>query len=167
MKVYIGIDNGISGSIGIIAFHKEGNKYQLSKMPIFTDLDYVKRIRRISRIDTSRLRGIFFRYSEGVDVKVLLERPMVNPTRFRATVSALRALEATLIVLETMRFPYRYIDSREWQRRLLPSGIKGTDNLKRASLDMAKRMFPSLKREIEEQGDGDGLLLAEYARITM
>ena len=33
-------------------------------------------------------------------ILVVLERPMVNPSRFKASKSALRAYEATLIILE-------------------------------------------------------------------
>lgn len=55
---------------------------------------------------------------------VLLERPMVNPGRFVATGSALRALEATVIVLEQLRLQPPYIDSNEGQKALLPAGLK-------------------------------------------
>jgi len=88
----------------------------------------------------------------------LLERPMVNPGRFKATASALRALEATLIVLERLNIPFQYIDSKEWQRHLLPKGIE-KDELKKAALDVARRLFPSVQTK-----DADSLLIAEYAR---
>jgi hypothetical protein len=85
---------------------------------------------------------------------------MVNSTRFNATLSAIRALEATLIALERSQFPYEYIDSKEWQKVLLPKGLKGSDELKAASLDIGKRLFPSL----DIKKDADGLLIAEYMR---
>jgi hypothetical protein len=85
---------------------------------------------------------------------------MVNSTRFNATLSAIRALEATLIALEESQFPYEYIDSKEWQKLLLPKGLKGSDELKKASLDVGKRMFP----ELEIKKDADGLLIAEFMR---
>ena len=55
----------------------------------------------------------------------LLERPMVNPTRFQATASALRALEATLNVVELLKFSYSYCDSKEWQKHCFQKVQKG------------------------------------------
>ena len=103
-------------------------------------------------------------YQKGEDIVpfVLVERPMVNPTRFVATTSALRALEATLITLEMLNLPYQFIDSKEWQRDLLPKGIKGSEELKRASHDIGCRLFPTLNPNYH--ADFDGLLIAEYGR---
>jgi hypothetical protein len=86
---------------------------------------------------------------------------MINSTRFNASLSAVRALEATLIALEQFQFRYEYIDSKEWQKLLLPKNIKGSDELKKASLDIGKRMFPDL----DIKKDADGLLIAEYMRL--
>jgi hypothetical protein len=60
--------------------------------------------------------------------------------------------------------PYRYIDSKSWQKEFLPSGLKGSDELKKASLQVAQRMFPKL--DYSKIKDGDGILIAEYARKT-
>jgi hypothetical protein len=87
---------------------------------------------------------------------------MVNPQRFKASTSALRALEATIIVLEELRLPFQYIDSKEWQKEMLPKGIKGSSELKKASLDIGNRLFPQFKDV--KHGDRDGLLMAEYCR---
>ena len=106
----------------------------------------------------------------------MIERPMVNPCRFTATVSAVRALEATLIVLEALAIPYEYIDSKEWQRELLPKGLwkakltktgrtvqkAESADLKFASIEVAKRLFPNAPTL--KVGDADGMLIAEYAR---
>jgi hypothetical protein len=91
---------------------------------------------------------------------------MINPQRFIATTSALRALEATLIILEHGRLAYRFLDSREWQSIMLPQGIKGADDLKRASLERGLRLYtyPALVAAITKQKDADSLLMAEAAR---
>ena len=91
---------------------------------------------------------------------VLIERPMVNPARFLASTSALRALEATLIVVEELKLPVRYLDSKEWQSEILPKGVEGPDELKAASLDIGQRLFPSL----QFKKDADSILIAEWAR---
>ena len=159
MSIYIGIDNGVTGSIGII----KGSRHYLFKTPCFMEQNYTKAKGNISRIDHIALHDILEPYCLQ-HPKVYLERPMVNPKRFKATVSALRALESTLIVVETLEIPHEYIDSKQWQKELLPKGVKGAPELKKASLDIGCRLFPKLKKEIVKQGDADGLLIAEYLR---
>jgi len=164
-KLYCGIDNGVSGSIGII---NAGRPAQMFKMPTFVEQDYVKEKRNITRVDVSELTQILFpstRTTDSARVLVLLERPMVNPMRFRATVSAIRALEATLGVIEVLRLPRMYVGSRAWQKLLLPHGCEG-EELKSASEDIGCRLFPHLADVIHDHGDADGLLISEWARRT-
>lgn len=75
--------------------------------------------------------------------------------------SAIRALEATLTVLEFLKIPYAFCDSKEWQRELLPKGLR-KEELKTASLQVGKRLFPSVN--FDGFKDADGLLIAEYCR---
>ena len=157
-KYYIGIDNGISGTIAII---KPSGEVVFKKTPIKSQLSYTKKKRNINRIDVDALEWLLHENtSSGVLRFCVIERPMVNSGRFQATASALRACEATLIVLERLKIPYQYIDSKEWQKALLPSGLKGPA-LKKASKEIGKRLFPSVDLKHE---DADGLLIAEYAR---
>lgn len=88
-----------------------------------------------------------------------LERPMVNPRRFFASMSAMRAVESTLIALEAFDIPVTYLDSKEWQHVMLPKGLKG-DDLKKGSLAIGKKLFPKLPLKV----DADGVLIAEYLR---
>ncbi|MHA1828597.1 MAG: hypothetical protein ACTSX6_08115 [Candidatus Heimdallarchaeaceae archaeon] len=156
MKTYIGIDNGVTGSITII---NEENILHI-KTPVKKELNYTKNKQNISRINHTTFRE-FLKNNIDVENKlgnfVLLERPMVNPTRFRATQSALRALEAVLIVLEDLQLSFQYVDSKEWQKMFLP-GVKG-NALKKAAVDVAKRLYPHV-----ETKDADSILIAEYAR---
>lgn len=163
MKTYIGIDNGVTGSISIIS----GSKVFHFKTPVKKELSYTKIKQYINRIDFSQL-GVLLAKAYFNKVFCLIERPMINPLRWKASMSAIRALEATLIQLEELEIPYQYIDSREWQKELLPSGIvkneklkgsKKSNLLKKAAVDIAKRLFPSIKTK-----DADSLLIAEYAR---
>lgn len=161
-KIYIGIDNGVSGSIGYI--HK-GIYINVFKTPVRKVLNYTKTKQWLNRIDGGALKKILnMDRSPLIGIFCLIERPMVNPGRFKATVSALRALEATLIVLEDLGIPYQYIDSKEWQKELLPKGLKGPEELKPASVEVACRLFPHLEEQIRKHKDGDGILIAEYAR---
>ena len=99
--------------------------------------------------------------ASGANTFVMIERPMVNPTRFAATISAIRCLEATELLLEELRIPYQFIDSKEWQKALLPSGLKGND-LKLGSESVANRLYPRLKIV-----NPDCLLIALYCKNKM
>lgn len=133
------------------------------KLPTKKELSYTKEAKHITRVDTRELDSLFVSLKlkhPGERFLVGLERPMVNSTRFNASLSAIRCLEATLIVLEVHEIAYEYIDSKEWQKVLLPKGLKGSDELKKASFDVGNRMFPHLRIK----KDADGLLIAEYLR---
>lgn len=158
-KIWIGIDNGVSGSIGWV-----GANTGFIKTPTFSCLNYQKsKAQTIARVSTSRLEDFLLDLAAKARVIVLLERPMVNPKRFAATASALRALEATLIVIEKLELSFTYCDSKAWQKMLLPP-VKGAANLKRASQQIGSQLFPKLKSQIVEHGDADGLLIAEWAK---
>lgn len=155
---YVGIDNGVSGSLGIVS--ESGEEAFYHPMPTKSGQDYTKAKKNITRIDYPQLVSLL---TGRTPCKVFVERPMVNPRRFVATTSAVRALEAVLIACEGLVLPYQFIDSRQWQRVLLPQGVEGPE-LKKASLDIGSRLFPSLAEVIKKQGDADGLLIAEFAR---
>lgn len=158
-KTYVGIDNGVSGSC---SFLKDSAAATYYPTPIFRQLNYTKTKAYINRVDTKKLKAIFLaELGDSKECLVVLERCMVNPGRFKATISAVRAMEATLIVLEDLGLPYVYMDSKEWQRELLPTGCVG-DELKTASSEVGKRLFPHLKDAIKK--DADALLMAEHAR---
>ena len=171
--IFIGIDNGVSGSIGII---DEEGKAHLFPTPTKSDLNYQKtKVKHITRIDVGTLRSLLkdFLYEPGklhtpenkLSVKAAIERPMVNPQRFEASTSALRALEATLIVLESLGIGKEYLDSKAWQKKLLPY-ITVADKkeypakLKKVSLEVGQRMYPEL--EWDKFKDADGILIARY-----
>ena len=157
-KVYIGIDNGVTGTIGIV-----GDEVTpvFIKTPTMTEQNYTKAKQNVTRVNCSVLKEVLEVYSWS-NVMVVMERPMINPTRFKATTSALRCLEAELIIIELLRYPHVYIDSKEWQRIMLPKGIKGSDEQKRVSLDIGNRLFPQFKAV--KHPDRDGILIAEYSR---
>lgn len=153
----IGIDNGVTGTVAILS--RMGRLKLYMPMPVIKELSYTKTKQHISRISHASLSTILRTWKDKDKHCICyIERPMLNPGRFKASVSALRALEATLVVLEQLRIPYRYIDSKEWQGALLPKGLAGNE-LKKAAVDVARRLFPNVKTK-----DADGLLIAEYAR---
>jgi len=156
---FIGIDNGVSGSIGIISTDEEEDTYFVKTPVLEPQQNYTKKKGNVTRINYSRLRS-FLKNFPGAHV--MMERPLVNPALFKATTSALRAMEATLIAVESLKLSKVWVDSKEWQKKLLPSGIKGSTELKKASLDIGIRMFPQHEAMIRKQKDADGILMAHY-----
>lgn len=162
-KYFIGVDNGCSGSIAIIGYSPEGLSLYHFKTPTKVQQNYTKKKGNITRVDGKMLMDIFSKsIPPGAQVYVMMERPMVNPTRFQATISAIRALEATLTIIETLKYSYEYVDSKAWQRELLPQGVSGPD-LKIASLRVGERKYPG--RLIPGHPDADGLLIAHYCML--
>lgn len=157
-KVYIGVDNGVTGTIGIVG---EDLQPEIHHTPVVKQQNYTKKKDQITRLDANGFSEILERFKD-CNVIVVMERPMVNPTRFKSTTSALRCFEAQLILIEHFGYAYCYVDSKDWQRELLPKGIKGSDEQKKASKDIGNRLFPQLKDF--KHSDYDGLLIAEYAR---
>jgi len=159
-KTYVGVDNGVTGSIGIIC---SDGRTAFIETPVFKELSYTKEKQYIQRINTIAIANNFPK-----NAIVLLERPMVNPRAFTATQSALRALEATLIVLENLGYKrdesYFYIDSKAWQQEFIASEIIGHDEMKKASMEIGIQLFPNNESFIRRHKDADGLLIAEYAR---
>lgn len=164
MKIYIGIDNGCTGAISCI---QDGIVVH-APMPVKKEQSYTKKQQQITRIDVPKLIDILSLLKSSMGVFALMERAMVNPLRWKASMSAIRALEATLIALEMSNVPYAYIDSKLWQKEFLPNDIVSNKELKnaqkskllkQASIDIAKRLFPQIKTK-----DADSLLIMEYAR---
>lgn len=168
---FIGLDNGVTGSIGLLV----EDMVIYKPMPVFRQLNYTKSVQWLHRIDAAALTAFLGDFRDGRAVCVI-ERPMINPGRWKATVSAIRALEATQTVLEMLRIPYHFIDSKEWQHVMLPSGfwkikpdkkgkgrlVADPKELKEASFHVGRRLFPQV--DWTSFKDADGLLIAEYAR---
>ena len=164
-KLYIGIDNGTSGTIGILGEHNN----LFIETPIIKEQSYTKKKEMISRVDINRLYEVLTKAMkceecEPSDCMVVMERPLINPQMFKTSMSASRTLEAELCVVEMLSMPHMYIDSKQWQRELLPQGVKGSTELKKASKDIGMRMFPAHTELIARHKDADGILIAYWAR---
>jgi len=155
-RTFIGIDNGVSGAVTILS--ESGFVHLHIKTPIKNCLNYTKKKAFINRVDFKELTDVLFDNIANDIPFCMIERPMVNPMRWAASVSALRCLEATQIILEELQIPYQFIDSKEWQKVLLPSGLV-KEQLKKAADEVAKRLFPK-----QVVVNSDSLLIAEYCR---
>lgn len=161
-KIYIGIDNGITGSIGIIT----PDQTSFLPVPSRSMQDYTKKKQNISRLDRDAFRKIITTSNpDGLSVFVLFEHPFWNPIlSLKSSKSGVMCLEAEVGIIEDLLIPHESIPSSTWQKELLPVGCKGKAELKKASQDIGIRLYPALEDEIRKQKDADGLLIAEYAR---
>jgi len=166
-KVYIGIDNGTTGSVGIISNMDDNKRVLYFHTPKKKELNYTKTKRFIHRVDGTKLKNLIssslieLGCIDPQDVMVFIERPFTNIKAINTMLLSVRALEATLIVIELLGLPYMYVDSKEWQRHMLPSGLEKKE-LKMASMQVGQRLFPSV--DFSDFDDADGLLIAEYYR---
>ena len=126
--------------------------------------DYTSTKKQISRLDVEQYFSILSKYSDSsiYQTKIIFETPMCNPKMFRATESALRCFEAMWITVEILKLSHEFIISKIWQKELLPTGVKGADELKKASFDIGNRLFPEFVDF--KHTDRDGLLIALWAQ---
>lgn len=163
-RFFLGFDNGISATVAIIGYHPEhGHAVHNFKIPVKSEQNYTKVAKNITRVDGPKL---FWELKnsipEGSEVHIMIERPFVNPKMFQASLSAIRALEAVQIVLDTLGYGYVFVDSKQWQKELLPKGTKGPD-LKEKSLQVGQRLYPG--KLVKGHKDADGLLIAHYCML--
>lgn len=178
MKHFIGIDNGVTGSVCVL--DEDGNCMEYWPTPTFKSLNYTKAVGYSTRLKGDVLRVRLLPYIE--DATVVIERPMINPMRWVPSVSAVRCDEATRIVLELLEAKFMYIDSKQWQKPMLPTRTpvpklkKDASSLekkkhkemkaafaletKRLSLMIGQQLFPS----VTFKKDADAALMAEWAR---
>jgi len=154
MKTYIGIDNGTTGTIGII----NGDESQILAVPIKSQQEYTKKKQNITRLNYDLFYAILDTYPLSF---VGIERPMVNPQRFLATKTALRMWEAQLIAFEHLRVPFIIIDSKQWQKEFFPTKY-ASGQTKELSNQVGRRLFPKL---INPFDDYDGILIAKYLQL--
>lgn len=153
----LAIDNGVTGFYTVLS--SNGELVEHKRIPTKKCINYTKKEQNITRIDVGKLKQVLQQYTNCVAV---LERPLVNPGMFKATCSALRSFEATLIALEQCSITLGgVVDSKQWQHKMLPGDVSG-EALKVAATKIAKEKFPSAKVV-----EGDSVLMALWWRKTL
>lgn len=163
MSLIIAADNGITGCWCVML---DGTVVDFFPVPTFSFADQKKtKVSHTTRIDVDKLTQRLMRHCDDrKSARVFIERPKIDPTKFKATLSSARAYEATLIALEDLGVGYRRIDSKDWQREFWPAPKKGQKiDTKKLSKEIALQIFPQCAELIEKR-DGDALLMAEWAR---
>ena len=163
MRTIIGIDNGSTGTIGIIA----PDRAHFFETPIQEYLHYGKKGSVSNRLDrkalAAKINEALKESGVTVDqVRVFIERPFTaGPMMIKSMLSAHRMFEATICLLEDLNLGYDVIDSGEWQKPSL-GAIKGSAELKKASLLRGSQLYPQFAPLIKRHGDADGLLIAHH-----
>lgn len=154
--VTLAIDNGTSGSIGVLL----ENTAIFMATPNREELHYSKAGKFIKRIDFKELKLALAPFKQ--NSFCYIERPFTaGPAFINTMLLSQRAYEATLLALEDLGIGTKTIDSKEWQSTQLP-GVKGSAELKKASKLRGIQLYPQLKAYIEAHGDADGLLIARH-----
>ena len=165
-SVFIGIDNGSTGSIGIQVYNANGvrTKYRFMETPTFMMQDYQKRAKRISQLDFDVLRRMLRRYrDEGCEIHTAMERPTTGKF-FNTMICAARIHQQYIDLFTFMRVPMpQVIDSKQWQEKFLPHGTR-KEGLKRASLELALRRWPKYADVMSKHKDADGMWICEWMR---
>ena len=155
---FVGLDNGVSSNG--VALLGPDNLVRYEKLPTKNELSYTKEERHITRLDAPGFRKLLASWALPKETTlVVMERIMINPARFRASISAARCLEAELVIIEEFGLELEYVDSKQWQHLLLP-GITGSDELKKASLVLAQKLYPQIKFK----KDGDSIMIAHWMK---
>src|SRR5690349_18701771 len=96
-KTYVGIDNGATGSVGVI--RSDIGKFRVGLTPHKTEQSYTKIEQNVSRFYFDRLTEFLIEACAleiNPNVLFIIERSFFNPHEFKANMSALSKLETTL-----------------------------------------------------------------------
>ena len=172
MRTDIGIDNGVTGAIAVLS---DGRLVDLRATPVDEVIDYQSTTEhKLHRVNCRKLKAILVNYP---NAEVMLERPMINAVRFKASISAARAFEATLIALEQLMMKYRVVSSTYWQcalsKKEIVEGEKraryylkkrklSKEDYKQVYAEIAKMMYPNWSDRINSV-NADAVLLAVTA----
>jgi len=160
MKI-LGLDNGTTGSLSV--YDTNLNIMALHTLPVKKELDYTKKAKHITRIDYPGMCDLLNRIKAGTnDIHCYMEKPFMAGAMFMQTsINAFRCFESELIALEESEVGYTVINSKDWQKQVLPKGIKGRKELKKAALDIAKRLYPYLSEKLNIE-NADSVLISHH-----
>lgn len=186
----LGIDNGISGSLTLM--DPKGNVVLFTHVPTYKEVKWTKAKTKKTKsgtkttpeymtlIDIDALQRVLATYTSSLsDVHCFLERPAISYAAawsMKTSISAAISWAYVTFVLKKLRIARTDIDSKEWQKELIPeaTGAKNKEYmktlkagernklLKEASDMFAQSICPKFKPK--ELGDGDSICICEYGR---
>jgi hypothetical protein len=161
MKTWVGVDNGISGAVGIL---REDGSVLLEKMPVVC-------VGKSTFIDEVALQSILEKEKPEM---VVFEQGQKNPLfGTKGNFSNGYSFGVVQTVLKLGRFVHVCINPRTWQKSCFKD-IRGTaeGDTKGASIEFCKRMYPLVNlvpARCKKPFDGwaDALCMAHYARSLL
>lgn len=155
-RTTLAVDNGVTGSVAVIG--PDGVLFEA--IPTKESLEG-KAGKVVRRIDHAILRAILSNYSPR-DTRCYIEKPFTGGPMFVNTMTlSARAYESVVIVMELLEIGTTTVSSKDWQRAMLGT-VKGSAELKKASMLRGCQMYPALAAAIKDHGDADSLLMAHY-----
>jgi crossover junction endodeoxyribonuclease RuvC len=149
-KIVVGVDPGISGAI---AFLDEGRP-QVEDMPIIRD-------GRLSWVDGKRLSELLAKFTDRSEVRITACVERVGAMPKQGIASAFNfgvGFGSVLSILQAHEIPIRLVTAATWKTAL---GLRGKP--KRASLDKARLLFPSVDLSLaKHEGRAEALLIAHW-----
>lgn len=176
IDLVIGMDNGSTGTI--CSWIIGTNQIDFKQTPSKRECNYQKQINYIDRLNHEQIKSWLKNnikktqklYKREIRIIIIIERPMVNPQRFDASLNAVRAFQSLLVILQQLNIKYLTIDSKQWQHYFFGKDTSFMD-LKFESLKMGINVFNQIQPSgfiqmidiIRNHGDADALLITKYA----
>lgn len=146
----LGADPGLTGALALL--DSDGQPELVADLPVIRD-------RSLAWIDGGALQSMLLEALHGRPCRAAVERVSSSPQQGVASAFTFGiGFGSILATLQTLRLPIELITPAEWKRAL------GLSNDKRASLDKARLLFPSVDlRLAKHDGRAEALLLAHFA----
>ena len=144
MKLFIGIDPGLSGAIA--ALSRAGDIFKIWDMPSV-------KIGRSGQVDVYQLSVILAGFK---NAKVLVEQQQSMPKAgVQSSFNHGRNTGQLLATLDLSRLPWSEVRANIWKKKM------GVTNDKKSALALARRLWPAFEGRHDR---AEALLLAEYLR---
>lgn len=165
-RVIHAMDNGVTGSMATL-FPDGTMVYQ--KNPTRKTRENRKHPKEINRLNYDVLLDYLRSLPKDVPLLIATERPATTKNMI-SSISGARFSEALTLVTEQLMkerdgVRVRVVDSGEWQKPMLPSGLTG-EAKKAASLALGKTMYPDIKFPAKKGTDADAIIMAVWAKNT-
>lgn len=168
MKLYLGIDNSLSGALCLIS----GSQIvAMTTMPVKEYVPPKKGAKTTREIDIVAVwQWIYDVTGHALDnVVAMIEKP-TNAKTYRAAEAMAGSFHALRAMCELKNLQWQRITPQSWQKIMLPGCKKG--DTKPAALKVAKKLWPkenwlaTPRSKVPHDGLVDAALIAEYRRRT-
>ena len=146
----LGIDPGLSGAAALL--DSDGVPALVADLPVIRD-------RSLAWIDGAALQSMLLEAIQGRPCRAIVERVSGSPQQGVASAFTFGiGFGSILATIQTLHLPLELVTPAQWKTAL------GLGKDKRASLDNARLLFPTVELHLaKHDGRAEALLLAHYA----